>query len=228
MYPKPPYPRVSVVICTLNEERNLPYVLPKIPRWVDEVLLVDGHSVDRTVEVAKRLRPDIHVLCQPNSGKGDALQYGVTKARGEIVVTLDGDGTYDPEEMYKFVEAILRGSDFAKGTRFTGIRPLYMPAHRRLGNRILSWAANLLFHSRYTDICSGYYAFSKEVFQIINLVSYGFEMEQELFAKLARMKFRVVEVPHSYKGRIYGTSKTKDFRQGIKNLLWMISLRFSH
>jgi glycosyltransferase involved in cell wall biosynthesis len=226
MYPKPPYPKISVVICTLNEAKNLPYVLPYIPDWVDEVILVDGHSTDGTVEVAKKLRPDVKVFYQPRKGKGEALKYGVKKARGDIIVTLDGDGTCDSAEMYKFVEAILMGNDFAKGTRFMNGGPLNMPAHRRLGNKILALVANLLYHSRYTDICSGYYAFKREIFQKINLISDGFEMEQELFVKIAKMKLNVAEVPHLYKKRMYGTSKTKDLTQGIKDLLWIISFRF--
>jgi len=226
MYPKPPYPKVSVVICALNEEKNLPHVLPKIPNWVDEIILVDGRSTDRTVEVARELRPDIRVLYQPNKGKGDALKYGVKHAKGDIIVTLDGDGTYPPEEMHKFVEAIIKGYDFAKGTRFIGVKPLHMQAHRRLGNKILTLVTNLLFSSKYTDVCSGYYSFSRKAFQKVRLVSDGFEMEQELFVKIAKLKLKVAEVPHTYRRRMYGASKTRDFKQGIKDLLWIISLRF--
>jgi glycosyltransferase involved in cell wall biosynthesis len=225
MYPKLPHPKISVVICTLNEAKNFPHVLPYIPEWVDEVVLVDGHSTDGTVEVAKRLRPDVKVFYQPNRGKGDALKYGVNKARGDIIVTFDGDGTYDPAEMYKFVDAILQGHDFAKGTRFADKVPLHMSAHRRLGNKILALTANLLFGSRYTDICSGYYAFKREAFRKINLTSDGFEMEQELLIKIVKMKLKVAEVSHSYKMRRYGASKTKDLTQGIKDLLWIISFR---
>src|SRR3990172_4321735 len=80
--------RITALICALNEEGSLPYVLPRIPGWVDEVLLVDGHSVDGTVELARSLRPDIRVLHQPGRGKGDALKCGVAAARGDILVTL--------------------------------------------------------------------------------------------------------------------------------------------
>ena len=66
--------------------------MPRVPKWIDEILLVDGHSTDRTVEVAKELRPEIKVLYQPGKGKGDALKYGITQAGGDIIVTLDADG----------------------------------------------------------------------------------------------------------------------------------------
>jgi glycosyltransferase involved in cell wall biosynthesis len=218
------YPKVSVVICALNEEKNLRLVLPKIPNLVDEIIIVDGHSTDRTVEVAKKLRPGVVMLCQPNTGKGEALKYGVASSKGDIIVTLDADGTYSPEEIPLFVQAVLQGYDFAKGTRFLGTKPACMPIRRRVGNRILALTANLLFHTKYTDICSGYYAFLKADFMRMNLISQGFEMEQELFVKIAKMKLKVVEIPHSYTRRMYGASKTHDFRQGITDLLWIISL----
>ncbi len=217
--------RVSVIICTLNEAKNLPFVLPRIPSWVYEVILIDGHSTDNTVQVAEKIRPTIKVLYQPNKGKGDALKYGVAASKGDIVITLDGDGTYPPAEIPNFVEAILQGYDFAKGTRFVGSKLACMPGNRQFGNRILAFATNILFQTRYTDVCSGYYAFRKDLFSKVMLQSDGFEMEQELFVKVAKLKFKVVEVPHSYTSRIYGTSKTRDFRQGIKDLLWIVSLR---
>jgi glycosyltransferase involved in cell wall biosynthesis len=91
--------KTTVLICTLNEEKNLPHVLPRIPQWVDEVLLIDGHSTDQTVEVAKKLRQDIRVLYQPGKGKGDALKYGIQHASGDIIITLDADGATDPCEI---------------------------------------------------------------------------------------------------------------------------------
>src|SRR5438309_4376704 len=87
---------VTVVIAALNEAENLPHVLPRIPDWVDDVLLVDGHSSDGTVEAARRLRPDIRVIDQEGSGKGAALRTGFAAAAGDIIVALDADGWTDP------------------------------------------------------------------------------------------------------------------------------------
>ena len=98
-------PPVSVIICTLNEEPNLPLVLPKIPDWVDEIILVDGHSTDATIKVAKKIRPDIKILCQPGNGKGDALKCGIAAATGEIIVTLDADGETPPEDIGSLYQA---------------------------------------------------------------------------------------------------------------------------
>jgi glycosyltransferase involved in cell wall biosynthesis len=216
---------VSVIICTLSEAENLPHVLPRIPDWVDEVILVDGHSTDDTVEVAKKLRPDIKVLFQPGKGKGDALKCGFKHASGDIIVTLDADGSTDPEEMPKFIKPLLNGYDFAKGSRFLEGSPK-MPRHRKFGNWVLATTSNILFGTKYTDICSGYNAFWKKALDRVKLSSDGFEMEQELNVKIKKRGLKVVEVPYQDKGRHSGTSKTQDVRQGFKDLFTILRERF--
>src|SRR5262245_62878827 len=96
---RPSYPRVSVIIPALNEAENLKYVLPRIPDWVDEVLLVDGNSTDATVAVARSLRPNIRIVQQQGRGKGAALRSGFASATGDIIVMLDADGSTDPAEI---------------------------------------------------------------------------------------------------------------------------------
>jgi glycosyltransferase involved in cell wall biosynthesis len=109
---------VSVVIPALNEARNLPYVLPLIPAWVDEVLLIDGNSSDKTAEVARQLLPSVRIVQQTSRGKGAALRSGFKVAKGDIIIMLDADGSTDPEEIPVYVSALLSGADFAKGSRF--------------------------------------------------------------------------------------------------------------
>lgn len=215
----PDRPTITALICTLREEDSLPHVLPIIPDWVDEVLLVDAHSDDGTVEVARRLRPDIRILYQPGAGKGDALKHGVENARGDIIVTLDADGATDPREMHRFIEPLLQGCHFAKGTRLAGARPSNMPRHRWFGNRVLALATNLLYGTRYTDVCSGYNGFWKKAFLNLHLKNDGFEMEQEMNARISRNGARVTEVPHQDRGRLGGASKTSSLRQGVRNLI---------
>src|SRR5437660_2179508 len=111
-------PRISVVIPTRNEAENLHYVLPYIPSIVSEIILVDGHSTDDTIAVAQQLMPAIHVIRQIGRGKGDALRIGFAACTGDIIVMLDADGSADPNEIPRFVEALIRGNDFAKGSRF--------------------------------------------------------------------------------------------------------------
>jgi len=217
---------ITALICTLNEEESLPHVLPRIPDWVDEVLLVDGHSTDNTVALARELRPDVRVVTQPGRGKGDALKYGVRKARGDIVVTLDADGETDPEDMLRFVEPLLNGYDFAKGSRLAHGRPIRMPRYRWFGNKVLAVTFNLLYGTRYTDICSGYNAFWKRVFLQVPLTYDTFHMDQQLLARVHRARLKVAEVVHSSDGRIAGTSKTSGIKQGFTDWFVIIGERF--
>ena len=170
-------PAITIVICALNEEENLPYVLPKIPGSVNEVLLVDGHSNDATVEVAKKLCPKIRVLYQSGKGKGDAIKFGVSQATGDIIITLDADGQTNPDDIDRFIAPLLNGYDLAKGTRLAHSRPPNMTKHRWFGNKILAITSNILYGTKYTDICSGYNAFWKSAFQHLKLATNGYEKQ---------------------------------------------------
>src|SRR6478672_11316178 len=132
-------PRVSVVIPTLNEERNLRHVLPRVPAWVDEVLIVDGRSTDRTVEEAKRLLPSVRIVEELRRGKGRALFAGMRAATGDVIVALDADGSMDPQDLPRYVYGLMAGADFVKGSRFVhGASTDDMELLRRLGNRALT------------------------------------------------------------------------------------------
>ena len=216
-------PSVTALIFALNEEESLPHVLPKVPSWIDEVLVVDGGSTDQTVAIARQLRPDIQILHQTGKGKGAAIKFGVRKSRGDIIVTLDADGETDPDEIERFVEPLLRGFDFAKGSRFIKGRPSGMSFHRWVGNNILTWTCNALYGTRYTDVCSGYRAFWKRAFLTLELRLDSFEMEQEMLVKAALARLKVAEVPHEDRGRIGGVSKTQDVKQGLID--WWIIVR---
>ncbi len=222
-----PKVRITALICTLNEEKSLPHVLPKIPEWVDEVLLVDGHSSDNTIEIAKRLRPDIRILYQPARGKGDALRYGFKHASGDIIVALDADGTTNPEEMSKFIEPLLNGYDFAKGSRFALGLPRNKPWYRILGNWIITMTFNILFGKRYSDLCSGYNAFWKKEMERVNLWSPdGFEDEPFINSRVTKAGLKVIEVGHLDEGRLGGSSKAPSWRQGFKAIKTIVRERF--
>ena len=153
---------VSVLIPARNEASNLQYALPRIPAYVYEVVLIDGHSTDGTIAEARRLRPDIRIVEQTGWGKGDAIRTGLAKATGDIIVTLDADGSADPVEITRFLKPLLNGSDFAKGSRFLkGGGNHDITRIRRVGNAGLTWLVNLLFSARFTGLCYGYNAFWK-------------------------------------------------------------------
>jgi len=221
-------PRITALICTLNEEENLPYVLPEIPEWVDEILLVDAHSTDRTVDVARELCPDIRILYQPGKGKGDALKHGIENASGDIIVTLDADGATDPGEMDKFVEPLLNGYDFAKGSRFVHDFPANKPKHRILGNLIITITSGILFFRRYTDLCSGYNGFWRsKVDKALNpWPSDGFENEPFINTRVTKRGLKVIEVGYEEKGRLSGDIKERSWRQGSKAIKSIIRERF--
>ncbi|WP_235609323.1 glycosyltransferase family 2 protein, partial [Frankia casuarinae] len=152
-------PTVSIIVPTLNEAKNLPHVLARLPGDA-EIILVDGHSTDGTVEVARRVRPDIVVTHQNRRGKGNALACGFAQASGDIIVMLDADGSADPSEIPAFVNALEAGADFAKGSRFVANGgSADITRLRRLGNRLLNFLVNMLIGSDFTDLCYGYNAF---------------------------------------------------------------------
>lgn len=211
--------RISVVIPAHNEAKNLPYVLPLIPRWVHEVIMVDGHSTDDTIEVAQRLMPGIKIIQQAGKGKGNALQCGLAASTGDIIVTMDADGSSDPREVPRFIETLLAGAYFAKGSRFIGdggssdLTPL-----RRLGNRMLSSIVNHLFRVRFTDLCYGYNAFWKGCLDFFEIDCDGFEVETLISLRAYKANLEIMEVPSYEHPRIHGISNLYPLRDGWRVL----------
>jgi glycosyltransferase involved in cell wall biosynthesis len=221
------YPKITALICTLNEESNLPHVLPKVPAWVNEVLVIDGHSTDKTIEVARKIRPDIRILFQPGRGKGDALRYGIEHASGDIVVTLDADGSTDPDDIYRFICPLLAGHDFVKGSRFLNGLPRHKPWHRIIGNWLIVLTFNIMFFKKYTDLCSGYYSFWKKAINRVALrTTDGFEDEPLINARVAKAGLKVIEVGYIDGGRIEGETNAPSWRQGFKSIKTIIRERF--
>jgi glycosyltransferase involved in cell wall biosynthesis len=210
-------PRVSVVIPTLNEAENLPHVFAKLPSELHEVIVVDGASSDATVEVARALLPDVTIIEQGGRGKGDALRLGFQAATGDILVMLDADGSADPGEIPRFVQALLEGADFAKGSRFRdsgGSSDL--TRLRRAGNRVLSGTVNVLFRTRYSDLCYGYNAFWRHCLTAINVDCTGFEIETLINIRIARARLDVREVASYEHERLHGQSNLRPFRDGAR------------
>src|SRR5665213_446155 len=217
---------ISVVIPTLNEAANLPHVLPLIPDFVDEVVLVDGHSEDSTVEIARAIRPDIRVVLQDRRGKGNALACGFAAAEGDIIVMLDADGSTDPNEIAQFVDALLDGSDFAKGSRYAyGGSSLDITRLRAAGNKGLALAVNVLFRTRYTDLCYGYNAFWRHCLPYMSVTCDGFEVETLIHVRIARAGLTVTEVGSVAHPRLHGESKLNALRDGIRVLRTIVRER---
>ncbi len=212
-------PTVSVVIPTLNEAANLPHVFSRLPGSIDEVVLVDGHSTDDTVEVALALRPSVRVVLQNGLGKGNALACGFAAAKCDIIVMLDADGSTDPAEIPKFIAPLLKGADFVKGSRFiAGGGSSDITRLRRVGNRALGGTVNILYGTRYTDLCYGYNAFWRDCLPQMHVTCDGFEVETLINVRLARAGLHTVEVPSHESERIHGTSNLSAVRDGVRVL----------
>jgi glycosyltransferase involved in cell wall biosynthesis len=219
-------PTVSVVIPAKNEARNLEHVFSTIPQWVDEIVLVDGHSVDDTVAVAQKLNPNIRIVRQKGRGKGDALRMGFEAAKGDIIVMMDADGSTDGREIPRFVAALTTGADFAKGSRFaSGGGSDDITFSRGLGNKILSVMVNMLFGTRYTDLCYGYNAFWAKHLPRLDLNCDGFEIETVMNVRAAKAGLAIHEIPSYEHRRLHGMSNLKVVRDGLRIAKFIIRER---
>jgi glycosyltransferase involved in cell wall biosynthesis len=215
----PGAPPVSVVIPTLNEAANLPHVFERLPHGLHEVLIVDGASTDGTVEVARRLRPDVRIIVEPRKGKGRALATGFDAVTGEIVVMIDADGSTDAAEIPRFVSALLNGADFVKGSRFAqGGGSSDITAARRVGNRALNALVNSLYRTSYTDLCYGYNAFWARCLPYMRVDCDGFEVETLINVRVAKAGLVIHEVPSFERDRLYGDSNLSAVRDGLRVL----------
>jgi glycosyltransferase involved in cell wall biosynthesis len=211
--------RVSVVIAALNEAENLPYVFSRLPEGLHEIILVDGHSVDDTVAVARRLRPDVRILTQSGRGKGRAMAEGFNACTGEIIVALDADGSTDPAEIPRFVSALCNGADFVKGSRFAqGGASTDITRARSLGNHVLGAVVNALYGTHYTDLCYGYNAFWARCLPYLRVDCDGFEVETLMNVRIAKAGLIVHEVPSYEQVRLYGESNLQTIRDGSRVL----------
>ncbi len=219
---------ISAVIPTLNEAANLPHVFARIPDCVDEVVIVDGHSTDDTIEVAKALMPSVRIVLQDGRGKGNALRCGFAAAASDIIVMLDADGSTDPAEIPAYVAPLLLGADFAKGSRFAdGGGSVDITPFRALGNRFLNGVVNALYGTRYTDLCYGYNAFWRHVLPVMNVDCDGFEVETLINVRVAKAGLEIAEVPSIEQERIHGISKLNPVRDGLRVLRTIVKERFA-
>src|SRR5579872_7468889 len=217
-------PSVSVVIPTLNEEECLPWVLERLPAWIDELILVDGLSTDGTLAAALRIRPDAKLVHQHRHGKGAALRAGFAAATGEIVVMIDADGSTDPREMGRFVEALVDGADFVKGSRYLpGGGSVDFTRLRSAGNRTLVRLVNLLYGSRFTDLCYGYCAFWRCHLDDLALTADGFEIETQLVLGALGAQLEIREVPSFELERLAGVSNLSAPRDGLRVLRTLLA-----
>lgn len=215
---------ISVVIPCYNEEDGVRQVLSRMPREVDEFVVVDNNCTDRTAEVARSM--GARVVAEKTPGYGAAYKAGLKAATQDVVVTLDGDGTYPPEEIPRLVDELVdRGWDFLSASRFPLVNPKAMHFMNRVGNGVLTVAAAVLFFKPIRDSQSGMWVFRRASLEKMTLKSDGmaFSEEIKLEALLRGLRFGEGHVPY---GERIGEVKLQKWRDGYENLMFLVRKRF--
>lgn len=194
--------RVSVIVPTRNEASNLLPVLERARPFADELLVIDGHSTDGTREIAQALGAKVHL--DRGRGKGDAIQEGIRRATGDVLVFIDADGSHDPGDIPALIEPILTGeADHVSGSRMLGgSDELHATIHqfiRLFGSQLITLSVNYTQNIRLTDCQNGFRAIRRDVARALDLQEDITTIEQEMVIKSVRRGYRLVEVAtHEY------------------------------
>jgi len=206
--------KVSVVIPALNEEENLKILLEELKNLslINEIIVIDGYSKDKTVEVANKY---VDMVEYDKIGKGSALKKGMKLASGDIIICMDADLSMKSNEIYLLIAGIQAGYDLCMGSRFIqGGGTEDMSLTRKLGNKFFVFLVNVFWNMNYSDLCYGYRSFNKSCIEKLDLKNNGFGIETELSIKAAKQGLSVLEVPSYEKARIYGEGKLRTFNDG--------------
>jgi len=214
---------VSVVIPAYNEEKTIGNVIKETIQIMDslglpyEIIVVDDGSTDRTREVASRYKATV-LSNGRNRGKGYALRKGFQHAQGDIVVTIDADGSHKPKEIPDLINPLFNGADIVAGSRFLGDGKNHTSKLHMLGNHLINTAIMVLTRKLITDSQTGLRAFKREFLHKIHLESYGYEIETEITVKSLKNGFKLKEVPISCEKRKYNISRLKILSDSFKIL----------
>lgn len=213
--------KISVMIPAYNEEKNIESILTRTEATLKalkhpyEILVVDDGSTDETSSLARKRA--IVIKMQKNRGKGFALRKALQQATGDILITMDADGSHRPEEIPRLVTPLLNGIDVATGARFNG--EMQKGSTKKLhvmGNNIFNLIIMILTRKRITDSQTGFRAFKKRVMKEIKLFSNGYEVETELTMKTLKNGFTVCETPIVFEKRKNGISRINPLFDGLK------------
>ena len=217
--------KISVVIPCYNEEEGVRYVIDGLPECIDEVVVVDNNSTDRTAEVARSL--GANVVFEKRKGYGAAYKAGLPAATGDVIVTLDGDGTYPSEQIPELVDYLEdQNLDFISASRFPLKNPEAMNFTNKIGNNVLTIAMLLLYGTPIKDSQSGMWIFHTRVLPKLNLTSDGMPLSEEIKIEAIRAKdVAFAEYHVNYHPRV-GEVKLDKWRDGFRNLVFLVKKRF--
>lgn len=217
--------KISVVIPCYNEEEGVRYVIDGLPECIDEVVVVDNNSTDRTAEVARSL--GANVVFEKRKGYGAAYKAGLPAATGDVIVTLDGDGTYPSEQIPELVDFLEdQNLDFISASRFPLKNPEAMNFTNKIGNNVLTIAMLLLYGTPIKDSQSGMWIFRTRVLPKLNLTSDGMPLSEEIKIEAIRARdVAFAEYHVNYHPRV-GEVKLDKWRDGFRNLVFLVKKRF--
>jgi len=221
---------VSVIIPVFNEECTIGDIITRTRNTLKkmdqpyEVLVIDDGSVDKSLETSKDKGAE--VFRETHQGKGRAIRYGFRRAKGNIIVTLDSDGSHQPEEIPLFLESIIQGkADLSIGSRFFNneVNHAKIPRTNRIGNKMFNSLIRFLTGSRITDSQSGFKAIRASILERMELNSKGYELESELLIKALKLGARVTEIPIIFEQRTVGKSRLDPYKDGARILYSIIT-----
>ena len=219
---------LSVVIPIFNEEQTIGDVIKRVKAalqkigFKNEIIVVDDCSEDRSVEISKSQNVKVYSL-KKHMGKGYALRAGFVKAKGEIIVTIDSDGSHRPEELPLLLTLVLQDqADLVIGSRFLREAPASAKKLNVVGVRLFNGLIKIFTGTGVSDSQSGYRAMKSEIVRNLRLTSGGYEIESEMLVKIAKKGFRVKEVPISFEQRTYGRSRLDPVVDGFRILLSIV------
>lgn len=220
---------ISAVIPVFNEELTVGNVIERLAAVMQklgfkhEIIVVDDGSTDKSLEISKNYGVKVFSL-KKHMGKGYVLRAGFAKAKGDIVTTIDSDGSHRPEELPQLLTPILQGkADLVIGSRYLSQKPVAAKKLNATGVRLFNFLIKILTRVEVSDSQSGYRVMKAAVLRDMRLKSGGYEIESEMLVKTARHGFRVIEVPISFEQRTYGASSLDPMVDGFKILMSIVS-----
>ena len=209
---------VSVVIPTLNEAGNILETVTSVHKEVaypKEIIIVDGNSTDGTKEIVKKTN-FCKLIVEPRRGYGLALRTGIKQAKGDVVVMVDGDGTYEVKHINLLIGTLIKNdAELCQATRMYDLRKA-MGFTNFVANKIITFCFNFFYSQFLSDTQSGFRAISRFALEKVELYEEDMAFATEMLVQFAKKGFKMVEVPSSYRARKYGRPKMRRIKSGIE------------